>query len=354
MTPRHICLIGPVPPPWGGVQTHIMGLRERVQAQGDRCSIINLTRHRQPEHDDLYFPGTPREVIATLGRLRPDIVHVHFGGHLFARQAALFIVLAARRHTRNLFTFHSGGYPASDEGVRASPFSLRGVALRQLDAVIGVNAQLVETFRRYGVKSGQLHLIEPYADGLDRAVVVQEPLPDAIEAFVANHQPFLLTVGLLEPEYGLEVQLEAFTSVRQRHPNAGLVLIGSGSLQATLRAAVDAHPEREHILLAGDVPRPKTLAAIARADLLLRTTHYDGDALSVREALSLGTRVLATNNGMRPAGVFLLDQLEAATLAGAVSPALASAAPSGGRPAEDGPDPMVKVLALYNDLIQKR
>lgn len=328
-----------------------MELRKRIQAEGHRCSIINLTRHRQPEHDDLYFPGTPREVIDTLGRLRPDIVHVHFGGNLFARQAALFIVLAARRGCRNIFTFHSGGYPTSEEGLRASPRSLRGFALRRLDAVIGVNAQLVDTFRRYGVSAKKLHLIEPYADGLDRAVVVQEPLPHAMEAFVAQHNPFLLAVGLLEPEYGLDVQLEAFKRVRLEHPSAGLVLIGSGSMHDVLRATIDAHPERAHILLAGDVPRPKTLAAIARANLLLRTTHYDGDALSVREALSLDTRVLASDNGMRPAGVQLLAQLDADTLATAITRALDGAAAPAEPKTGSRPDPMVTVIKLYDDLM---
>lgn len=334
------------------MQTHIMELRKRIQAEGHRCSIINLTRHRQAEHDDLYFPTTPREVIATLDRIKPDIVHMHFGGNLFARQAALFIVLSMRRHTKNIFTFHSGGYPTSEEGLRAASMSLRGFALRRLDAVIGVNAALVDTFRRYGVREKKLHLIEPHSGGLDRATVVQEPLPDAIEQFIAKHSPFLLAVGLLEPEYGLDVQLEAFREIRRQQPNAGLVLIGSGSLNDSLRATIDAHPERDHILLAGDVPRPKTLAAIARTNLLLRTTHYDGDALSVREALSLGTRVLATDNGMRPEGVHLLKTLDASALAAAVGPALASEAPSLATKGSAKPDPMVTLLNLYNQLIE--
>lgn len=328
-----------------------MELRKRIQADGNRCSIINLTRHRQPEHDDLYFPSTPREVIATLDRLKPDIVHVHFGGNLFARQAALFIVLAMRRHTKNIFTFHSGGYPTSEQGLRASPMSLRGFALRRLDAVIGVNAALVDTFRRYGVRETKLHLIEPHAGGLDRATVLEEPLPDVIEQFVAKHSPFLLAVGLLEPEYGLDVQLEAFREVRKQHPNAGLVLIGSGSLNDPLRAIIDAHPERDHILLAGDVPRPKTLAAIARTDLLLRTTHYDGDALSVREALSLGTRVLATDTGMRPSGVELLKTLDAPSLAAKVTSVLSAAVPAASAPSSETEDSMGALLALYDSLI---
>ena len=69
---------------------------------------------------------------------------------------------------------------------------------------------------------------------------------------------------------------------------------------------VSSKSDREHILLTGDLPHAITLAAVARSDLFLRTTQYDGDAISVREALWLGTPVIATDNGMRPAGVRLV------------------------------------------------
>lgn len=342
--------MGPVPPPWGGVQTHIMSLRERIRARGDRCSILNLTRHRQPDHDDLYFPTSPQEVLSRINALKPDVVHIHFGGNLFARQAALFVALSLRPKTQNVFTFHSGGYPTSEEGLRAAPMSLRGFALRRLDAVIGVNQQLIDVFTRYGVRRDRLHLIEPFANELNRDAVMSEPLPDALEQFFLSHATLLLAVGLLEPEYGLDVQLDAFKTVRAQNANAGLLLIGSGSLHEQLREQISSHPEGEHILLAGDVPRPKTLAAIARASLLLRTTHYDGDALSVREALTLGTRVLATNNGMRPEGVQLLESLDAGVLAATIPRALIAPMVSR-KTSASGPDSMGEVLALYDRLI---
>jgi glycosyltransferase involved in cell wall biosynthesis len=54
--------------------------------------------------------------------------------------------------------------------------------------------------------------------------------------------------------------------------------------------------------MAGDVPHDITLRAIEQSDALLRTTLYDGDSICVREALHLGTPVIATDNGMRPLG----------------------------------------------------
>jgi glycosyltransferase involved in cell wall biosynthesis len=58
----------------------------------------------------------------------------------------------------------------------------------------------------------------------------------------------------------------------------------------------------EH-LFTGDVEREITIHLIEKADLLLRPTYFDGDAVSVREALFLQTPVVATDNGMRPDGV---------------------------------------------------
>jgi glycosyltransferase involved in cell wall biosynthesis len=42
------------------------------------------------------------------------------------------------------------------------------------------------------------------------------------------------------------------------------------------------------------------------SDIMLRTTWYDGDAISVREALQLGVPVIASDNGMRPEGTHLI------------------------------------------------
>ncbi|MEP6763180.1 MAG: glycosyltransferase family 4 protein [Gemmatimonadaceae bacterium] len=350
MSKGHVCLIGPIPPPWGGVETHMMGLRETLLSNGIRCSVVNVTRHRQPDHDDLYFPNSARALISRLSALKPDIVHVHFGGSLFARQAALFVLLSLRWGSRNVFTFHSGGFPSSKEGRRASWFSLRGFALRTLDAVIGVNQELVDTFARYGVRKNRLHLISPFAAGLDRAAVVKESLPENIRAFAEQHSPLLVTVAQLEPEYGIDIQLEAFDRIRQQHPNAGLAILGGGSLRDSLEQQVAAHASSDHLLLAGNVPRPKTLALIARADLLLRTTHYDGDALSIREALAVGTRVLASRTALRPEGVHLLDALDAATLASAIQPALNSSRPVNTNSIQHETNPMETVVALYKSL----
>lgn len=117
-----------------------------------------------------------------------------------------------------------------------------------------------------------------------------------------------------------------------------------------MRAEIQAKPYEPHIRLCGDVPHGTTLQAIARSNLMLRTTLYDGDAVSVREALHLGTPVVASDNGMRPPGVRLLTSASPAALLAAIEEALAVPPP---RPAEIASDErnVKAVLDLYRELL---
>ena len=145
------------------------------------------------------------------------------------------------------------------------------------------------------------------------------PLPERLAAFLSSaHSPALLTVGLLEPEYDLPMQIDVMAEILRRHPRAGLLIVGAGSLEESLRARIAATPYRDHIVLYGDMPHALTLRATQECDLLLRTTLYDGDSVSVREALYIGTPVIATDNGMRPDGVHLIPPSDPARLLDAV------------------------------------
>ena len=129
-----------------------------------------------------------------------------------------------------------------------------------------------------------------------------------------------------------------------------MVIIGSGALEQELRVRIAATPYAEHILLAGDVPHSSTLRAISAASVFLRTTLYDGDAVSVRESLVLGTPVIATDNGMRPEGVRLVPVSDVAALERAILAVVSL----GGQPVRDlgnsATGNLDAVLQLYQEL----
>jgi glycosyltransferase involved in cell wall biosynthesis len=303
-----VLLLGPYPPPHGGVQTNLVAIRSFLLSRGVPCSVINITRHRKPDADDVYYPKGPAQVARLLARLQYDLIHLHIGGMLTNRLLALSLLCARWPGKTSVMTFHSGGFPSTPEGQALGPWSFAGFVLRSFDGIIGVNEEIVQFLQKMGVRPERARLISPYAflAGTDS----ERALPPALAEFFAEHDPVLTSVGLLEPEYDLPLQVSVLTPIREKFPRAGLLLIGSGSLESSLRQTIAASPSAAHILLAGDVPHAATMEAVTRSRLMLRTTLYDGDALSVREALQLGTPVIASDNGMRPAGVRLIPKAD--------------------------------------------
>ena len=342
-----VLLLGPYPPPHGGVQTHLVALRTFLRSRGIACPVINLTRFRRPDEDDVYYPSSEGEFTRLLLRIHCDVVHLHFGGHLSLRLLGLTAYASVLPHRKTVLTFHSGGYPRSPAGRTARPATLRGFVLRRLNRIIGVNEELVELFQRFGVPPECVRLIPPYGP-LDEQPAAE--LPEYLRQFFRSHAPVLITVSGMEPEYDLATQVAALGLLRERHSRAGLVVIGSGSLEDQFRGDVAGTAWRDHILVCGDLPHKVTLRAVADSDLFLRTTLYDGDSISVREALHLGTPVIATDAAERPPLVTLIPPGNPRGLAAAIDQRLAS---GDQRPAPPdwGDSPLLAVLSLYEELL---
>ena len=339
--------LGPYPPPHGGVQTNLVAIREYLLAHGHGCRVINLTRFRQPNADGVYYPKTAAGLVWLMLQLRAEIVHLHFGGDLTARLLGLAWLTSLLPGRKVVLTFHSGGYPRSPAGQTAAPWTLRGLILRRLDGLIAVNAEIAALFRRFGVRPERIRTILPFAVKPPGQAL---PLPERARSFLAAHKPVLLTVGLLEPEYDLPLQIDAMEDILRRFPGAGLMIAGAGSMEEQLRNRIAAKPYAEHVLLYGDMPHAATLRVMLECEALLRTTLFDGDSVAVREALCIGTPVIASDNGMRPAGVRLIPVSNREGLREAIFETLAD---RGSRKSVsgDGQENIREVVEFYRTLL---
>lgn len=343
--------LGPYPPPHGGVQTNLVAIDVALRERGHTSLVANITRHRRGGPEHVFYPQSSFALARHLLKRRFDIVHLHVGGHLSIRLLLLCLLCTALPGVKTVLTFHSGGYASSPQGRSVGPWTFRGFVLRRLDAVIAVNSEVVRLFERLGVRRDRIRLIAPHAVNASRLDELRKQaiLPPPFDAFFARHSPALVTVGLLEPEYDLPLQLELLPRLRLTSPRIGLVIVGSGSLHADLAARIKSSVVADHVLLAGDVPHDVTLHLIARADALLRTTLFDGDSVAVREALCAGTPVVASNNGMRPSGVLLFPVRDLAGLEQAVAAALHAGKSPGAAADGGGAEP---VLQLYSELLE--
>lgn len=313
----HVLQLGPYPPPEGGIHRNMLAIREDLWKAGHKCSIIATAKSSKitPE-PDVYHPRTSIQLIKLLFSLKYDILHLHIGGDLTSRVMSLILSCGILGRGKNILTVHSGGFAVSEEAKNAKPISSKGFIFRQFERIICVNTLLVDVFKRFGVTENKIRLIYPF---IHKSPDPNVEVPHNLQEFAENHSPFLLTVGLLEDTYDLFMQIDAMEKVLETFPNAGLMIIGSGSLETQLKEAIASKNYAKNIYLARDVEHSITLHLIDDCDILLRTTKFDGDAISVREALHLNTPVIATDNGMRPDGVFLIPKQNKEKLIEAIS-----------------------------------
>ncbi|PYV46766.1 MAG: hypothetical protein DMG92_17475 [Acidobacteria bacterium] len=341
--------LGPYPPPHGGIQTHVVALREMLRQRGVHCAVVNLTRTRRPSSDGVYYPSSGLQVLWLLLRRRYDVLHLHIGGRIWPRQLALGILCSMLPGGKSVLTFHSGGYPSSVEGVSTTRRSVKAWVFRRFDRIIAVNPEIAAFFGRLGVRPERIRMISPHSLPANHLSDSSE-LPPSVESFFRDHHPLLITVGLLEKEYDLPLQIDTMARIREKFPTAGLLIIGSGSLHEALKQHIEKKSYAEHVLLYGDLPHAATLQTISRADLMLRTTWYDGDALSVREALHFGLPIIATDNGMRPEGVRLIPARDGDPLLAAIDTILQNPRQQGQPPKQTEDGNLLEVLRLYQEL----
>jgi glycosyltransferase involved in cell wall biosynthesis len=221
-------------------------------------------------------------------RTRPAVVHAHN-----PRVAAL-AVLGARlargpRRPPVLATFH---------GVRRAEYRAAGVLLRGADAVSCVSEDLAAGLRAAGVSGVR---VIPNS--------VTAPPPGRAEADLGD-APLVMAVGRLVEQKNHARFVAAAAEVAALRPDARFMIVGDGPLRGALEAQVASLGLGQRVTLTGvrhDVP-----ALLARADLVVFSSDWEGLPLVALEALAAGTPVLSTPvEGMRelPVTVVPADRL---------------------------------------------
>ncbi len=159
----HILQLGPYPPPEGGINRNMLAIRQELLANGHQCSIIATSKSTKITNEkNVYHPRSPQELIGLLKKINFDILHLHVGGEITKRVLGLVAVCAFFGRGHSILTIHSGGYPASKEGLSAKPNSIRGAIFRRFEQIITVNSLIAGVFEKYGIAKEKIKVVYPF------------------------------------------------------------------------------------------------------------------------------------------------------------------------------------------------
>jgi glycosyltransferase involved in cell wall biosynthesis len=307
-------------------------LKQRLEADGHSCVILNIGSSRKlpsPEYETVLSGW---DYLRKLWRYSRDgySAHVHVNGAslkglILAITAELVNLLTGKRC---FLTFHAGveqRYFPRRNAMWLTPAYWLAFAI---PARIICNSEAVKAkIAEYGIPHGKICAIPAFS----RQYLEFEPtrLPQQMEDFYSRFECIVFCYINLRPLFYPIELIDGFAQVAERRRDVGLVLCGlSGYPEPDLleasKSAIDRWQLHDRICRIDDLDHDEFLTALSRADVYLRSHVSDGVCSSVLEALALGVRVVASENGHRPPGVVTYNAADPDDLAKALDRLLSS------------------------------
>lgn len=285
-----VLIVGPLPPPSGGMANQTLQLRDLLAKEG---ATVELVQVNAPYRS--MWAGRVRGLRAVARLLpylvmlwramgRADVAHVMansgWSWHLFAAPA---IWIGWLRGTPVVVNYR-GGY-AGDflaRSARRVRFSMRRAA-----RLIVPSGYLQAIFAEHGMVAD----IVPNIVDTDRFNPGGRPPASTPTVLVARN---------LEAVYDNASALQALVQLRQSVPEVRLIIAGSGPEEARLKTLADELHIIDRVTFTGRVEVADMAALYRVASVVLNPSRVDNMPNSVLEALAAGVPVVSTRVGGVP------------------------------------------------------
>ncbi|MGD8310399.1 MAG: glycosyltransferase family 4 protein, partial [Chromatiales bacterium] len=287
-----VTLVGPLPPPWGGMANQTRQLASLLGKEGARVSVVQVNPPYRPE-----WIGRVR-VIRSWFRLAPylaslwretresHLMHVMansgWSWHLFAAPA---IWVASLRGVPVVVNYRGG------EAEQFFQRSYRWVrpSLRRAAAVVVPSGFLQRVFSERGVPTR----VVPNIIDLSRFSSTKGTSRDP-------SRPVIVVPRNLEPIYDIGTAIRAFALVSRRFPAARLIIAGSGPERARLERLATDLGVAQRTELTGGLDNERMVDMYREASVMLTPSLADNMPISILEALASGVPVVSTDVGGVP------------------------------------------------------
>ncbi len=312
LTGLRLTLVGPLPPPAGGMATQTAQLKRLLEGEGVQVELVQTNAPYWPT----WFGRVP--MVRALARLLPylgalwracgraHVVHLMansgWSWHLFAAPA---IAIARLRGVPVLVNYRGG----EAEGFLARSRGIVGLSLNRVQALVVPSGFLVEVFARFGWKA--------------------EVVPNVVDLSLFHPGPtrpnghHLVVTRNLEVLYDNASAIRALATLRQSYPDTHLTVAGSGPQRAELEELVVELGLGDAVQFTGRLDRQALAELLRSADVLLNPSLADNMPNSLLEALATGVPVVSTHVGGVP---FMVEHGRSAWLVPPQDPAALAAA----------------------------
>lgn len=289
----------------GGAERNMLRLSTELARRGVRITVLvadarGPLRHLvadQAEFVDLGVKLLPMAVLALTRWLRnndPDVLISVINGAnvvaLTARRLARSRVRVIVTERNTLSSWRKDGWMPDRRWI--IPWLVRRMYPRA-DAIVAVSNAAGQDLAAYtGLPPSRVQVVPNPVVGDEIVTAARQPVCEQLSEWLGT-RPMVVSVGRLVEQKDPETLVDAFAIVRRGAETARLVVLGEGPLRRRLQQRVEALGLREAVWFTGFEANPYPF--IARADVMVLTSRYEGLPTVLIEALALGTPVVATD-----------------------------------------------------------
>lgn len=360
-----ILILGPVPPPLGGVSVHLSRLVPLLQAEGLNVAVLNHFGSAELPFVVGALKRNPLNYYRLPRSFPTRILHYHHSRwlHLIA-----FVLGNGRRDVRRMLTLHAGDISRQFRELTSRNPLVKWMthrALGRFDTIIVVDPKIASALRE--------HLDRPRIEVLPAFVEAAGELPpydSPLESFLDDGPVLVVAAyGVLFLDdgtelYGLDTVVSAFIRLAADRPDLRMAIFIARRptrrkprrFLAGLERVLEEAGVRERVHIAFGLP---LLPAFRNNAFFVRPTRAEGDALSVREAQRAGVPVIASDVVERPGDVITFPTGDVTALCAALTSVLEAEA-VGRPPSPDHIDATAEgsfaadLIRIYRDELGRR
>lgn len=287
--PKRILLIGPLPPPIGGVSVYLYRHKRLLEREGSDVHVLDPTKLSRAG----YFL---RVLLVPLGRYELVAVHVQ---SFYVMMILFFTGMAGRTEVidwnwRQL------------EGWGSFKTRLLGAFLRRCKALVLSGAHLAAYYREHGIAlpPGKARGLDPFIPPPpEDEETILKTYPAEVHEFAARRRPLIAANAFRivfyrgVDLYGLDMCVELVAALKETYPEVGMVFalaeVGDEAYFAEIKRRIrESGVADNFIFLTG---QKELWPLFRRSDLMVRPTCSDAYGISVAEALHMGCPAVASD-----------------------------------------------------------
>lgn len=273
-----------------GVETRVVTIQDGNDGYALDAGIERVTMRSQGLGRGigkvLALPAHAAELATVLRRWQPDVC-VSF----LPRSNIAHVMTRWFGNTRPILLTEQissrDNYPGNGVGDRV----MRALISRfhpRADAVFPSSQGVLDGLATFGVSREKMHVVHNPISMDD----IRRSMSEPVTGVDFGEVPTVITVGRYAEQKDHATLLRAFAIVH-RNRAARLVLVGQGPLRAQLEALASELGVSDSVLFTGWQPNP--FAWLARADLFVLSSRYEGFGNVIVEAMACGLPVVSTD-----------------------------------------------------------